>query len=108
MYQEYVIYLAILLVNVWVWSVLLHELAHVLYYRYVTGCWPKVWFDGAINVGTNNQIRKLKTRQRRTFYIIGPAVGVIPCIYCPVPEIGLMAFIVYIWGCKWDLRKFIE
>lgn len=109
MYQEYVIYYIALIVNVWGWAIVLHELAHVLYYRRVTGCWPKVWFEGwAICVGTDNQIRKLKSSQRRTFYLVGPAAGLIPFIWCPVPAIALIGVIPYAMGCQWDLERFIK
>lgn len=108
MYKEYVIYYIMLLINCWLWSIFLHELAHILYYKRVTGCWPKIWFDGSINVGTNNQIRKLKTSQKRYFYLVGPVAGIIPYIWCPVPAIGIIGFFVYFMGCRWDLRKFIQ
>ena len=109
MYPQYVIYYVSLLVNVWAWAIVLHELAHVLYYRRITGCWPRVWFEGwAINVATDNQIRKLKSSQRRTFYLVGTLAGMIPFIWCPVSWVALVGLIPYAKGCRWDLERFIK
>lgn len=108
MYTEIVIYWSMLLVNVWLWAVFLHESAHILYYKRVTGCWPSVWFDGTINVGNNNQMRKLKTKQKRIFYLVGPLAGVVPFIICPVPWVAMVGFGVYMYGCVWDFKRFIQ
>jgi hypothetical protein len=109
MYQEYVIYYITLLGNCWLWSIVLHELGHVLYYKRLTGCWPRVWLENwAINVGTDNQLRKLKSSERREFYLIGTFAGLIPYIWCPVPAVAFIGVIPYALGCKWDLGKFIK
>lgn len=90
-------------------AVAYHELAHILYYRWVVGSWPKVWFEGgAINVGTELQVRKLKAKQRRIWYLVGVIAGFIALISCPVWWIGLVAFIPYFMGCKWDIQRLTE
>lgn len=108
MYTEIVIYWIMLLVQCWVHAIFWHELAHILYYKRVTGCWPKVYYHKGINVGTDNQLRKLKTKQKRIFYLVGPLAGVVPFIICPVPWVAMVGFGVYMYGCVWDFKRFIQ
>jgi len=90
-------------------AVAYHELGHILYYRWVTGKWPKVWFErGAINVGTDVQVRRLKPKQRRVWYLTGIIAGFIALISCPVWWIGLVCFVPYFMGCRWDIARICE
>jgi len=104
-----VLNLIIVTIKVWILSVFVHELAHILYYRWRVGKFPTVWIeDWAICVGTPHQVNKLKPLHRREFYIAGVISGLLCYTLLPVPLLGAVASIPYLLGCSWDFKRFCE
>lgn len=90
-------------------AVAYHELGHILYYRWVVGRWPRVWIEkGAINVGDTTDVRRLKRKQRKLWYLTGIFAGFIALVSCPVWWIGLVCLVPYMLGCRWDIQRIIE
>ena len=109
MVEELIIQYIVMIVAAWIASIAVHELAHILYYKWRIGGFPTVWFEkGAINVGTNVEIRKLKPIHRREFYIVGPVSGLLVYVVVPVEVVAVVACIPYLMGCRWDLKRFVE
>ena len=109
MVEQVIINLITMMVLAWILSIAIHELAHILYYRWRVGSWPTVWFEeGAICVGTNHENRKLQPTHRREFYIVGPLLGLLVYVVIPSEIVAAVACIPYMLGCRWDLKRFVE
>lgn len=109
MVRELAIQYITMMVASWIASIAIHELAHILYYRWRIGMFPTVWFEGmAINVGKHREVKRLKPTHRREFYIVGPLAGLLVYVVVPVEVVAVVACIPYLMGCRWDLKRFVE
>lgn len=103
----------IFFVTLLLWAVFLHELGHILAYRFVVGRMPYIRISlpekqKSIIIGKTWTYICMGRRRRNFCYLAGIILGALPILYV-IPTLSLGQTVIcalsYAWSCKHDVRN---